>query len=73
MACYFGKHSHRFTFEFLRQNLSQWYYDNWMIDDIQYELQDNWLREELERLLRRGYTVELAIDKLRNIFYLFLN
>lgn len=62
---WFGKHSHKYTFEVLRKGLSQWYYDNWMIEDIQYQLQDNWVRETLDQLIRRGYTMELAIDKMR--------
>lgn len=59
----FGRH--RFTKEYLRENLSKFHYDNWDCEKISYELQDNWLREDLEKLLKRGYSLELAIDKLR--------
>lgn len=61
---YYGKDSHRFTKQFLRNGLSEWYYSNWDIETIQYALQDNWLREELEQMLRRGYKLQEAIDKL---------
>lgn len=61
---YFGKDAHRFTKVFLRHNLREWDYSNWDIETIQYALQDNWLRDELESMLRRGWKFQEAIDKL---------
>lgn len=55
---------HRFTKQYLRENLSDWYYSNWDCETIAYALEDNWLRDDLEKMLRRGYSLELAVDKL---------
>ena len=37
-------------------------YDNWNIDDITYQMRDNWNRQEFERLERNGYTTRYAIE-----------
>lgn len=55
-----------YTKELVRENLTEWAYDNWDCEHIAYELQDNWLRDDFESLMRRGYSFQEAIDKLIN-------
>ena len=54
-----------FTKDYVRNNLDSWYYTNWQVEDIAYQLQDNWLRDDMDKMLRRGYKFYEAIDKLR--------
>lgn len=57
--------SNRFTREYVRENLHEWYYSNWQCEEIAYQLQDNWLRDDVESMLRRGYKFYECIEKLR--------
>ena len=54
----------KYSKEYCRNNLSARYYDNWNCEDIAYQLQDNWVKDELEYLLKRGYSFERSIDEL---------
>ena len=54
-----------FTKEYVRKNLDSWYYTNWQCEEIAYQLQDNWLRDDVESMLRRGYKFYECIEKLR--------
>ena len=54
-----------FTKDYVRNNLDSWYYTNWQCEEIAYQLQDNWLRDDANKMLRRGYKFYEAIDKLR--------
>lgn len=54
-----------FTKDYVRNNLDSWYYTNWQCEEIAYQLQDNWLRDDVESMLRRGYKFYECIEKLR--------
>ena len=54
----------KYSKEYCRNNLNTRYYDNWNCEDIAYQLQDNWIKDELEYLLKRGYSFERSIDEL---------
>ena len=41
-----------FTKDYVRNNLDSWYYTNWQCEEIAYQLQDNWLRDDANNLLR---------------------
>ena len=56
--------SERFSKDWVRENLPRNQYDNWECDDIMYELKDNWNRQDVEKMLRRGYTFAEAIEEL---------
>lgn len=53
-----------YTKAVVRENLSEWYFSNWECEKIAYQLQDNWLRDDFESLMRRGYSFEEAINYL---------
>ena len=55
-----------YTKAVVRENLSEWYFNNWECESIAYQLQDNWLRDDLESLIRRGYSFQEAVEKLIN-------
>lgn len=57
------KEERKYSKEYCRQNLSN-YFDNWRCEEIAYQLQDNWLKDDLEYLMRHGYSFELAINEL---------
>lgn len=50
--------------EYCRENLSGAYYDNWDIDTVVYALKDRWVKDDVERMMRNGYSFERAIDEL---------
>ena len=54
-----------FTKDYVRNNLDSWYYTNWQVEDIAYQLQDNWLADESRQMLRRGYKFYEVVEKLR--------
>lgn len=54
-----------FTKDYVRNNLDSWYYTNWQCEEISYQLQDNWLRDDVESMLRRGYKFYEVVEKLR--------
>ena len=54
----------KYSKEWFRDNLSSRHYSNWDCHDIAYTMRDNWIKDDFERLLRNGYSVEYAIDEL---------
>ena len=54
----------KYSKEWFRSELSIRYYSNWDCHDIAWQMRDNWIRDDFERLLRNGYSVEYAIDEL---------
>ena len=53
-----------FTKDYVRNNLDSWYYTNWQCEEIAYQLQDNWKRDDMDKMLRRGYRFYEAIQKM---------
>ena len=54
----------KYSKEWFRDNLSSRHYSNWDCQTIAYAMRDNWIKDDFERLLRNGYSVEYAIDEL---------
>ena len=54
----------KYSKEWFRDNLSSRHYSNWVCHDIAYTMRDNWIKDDFERLLRNGYSVEYAVDEL---------
>ena len=54
-----------FTKDYVRNNLDSWYYTNWQCEEIAYQLQDNWLRDDANKMLRRGYRFYEVVEKLK--------
>ena len=54
----------KYSKEWFRSELSIRHYSDWDCDDIAWQMRDNWIRDDFERLLRNGYSVEYAIDEL---------
>ena len=52
----------KYSKEWFRDNLSSRHYSNWNCHDIAWQMRDNWIRDDFERLLRNGYSVEYAVD-----------
>ena len=59
------KEDRKYSYEYCRKNLSEYYYDNWRCETVAYQLQDNWLRDDVESMLRRGYRFYECVEKLR--------
>ena len=53
----------KYSVEYCKQNLNQNVFDSWNCQDIAYQLQDNWLKDDLEYLLRNGYTFQRAVEE----------
>lgn len=54
----------KYSKEWFRDNLSSRHYSNWDCQTIAYTIKDNWIKDDFERLLRNGYSVEYAVDEL---------
>ena len=52
----------KYSKEWFRENLSSRHYSNWDCQTIAYTMRDNWIKDDFERLLRNGYSVEYAVD-----------
>ena len=52
----------KYSKEWFRNNLSSRHYSDWDCHDIAYAMRDNWIKDDFERLLRNGYSVEYAVD-----------
>ena len=52
----------KYSKEWFRDNLSSRHYSDWDCHDIAWQMRDNWIRDDFERLLRNNYTVEYAVD-----------
>ena len=58
------KEPEKYSYEYCRENLRKGYFTDWNCHDISKQLQDNWVKDELEYLLKRGYSFERSIDEL---------
>lgn len=56
------KEPEKYSREWCKENLNRNYYDNYNCDDVADQLKDNWKRQEIESLQRRGYSFTYAID-----------
>lgn len=54
----------KYSKEYCRNNLSARYYSNWDCETLAYQLQDNWLKDDLEYLTRNGYSFGDAVYEL---------
>ena len=54
----------KYSKEWFRDELSIRHYSDWDCHDIAYAMRDNWIKDDFERLLRNGYSVEYAVDEL---------
>lgn len=54
----------KYSKEWFRNNLSSRHYSDWDCHDIAWQMRDNWIKDDFERLLRNGYSVEYAVDEL---------
>ena len=54
----------KYSKEWFRSELSIRHYSDWDCHDIAWQMRDNWIRDDFERLLRNRYSVEYAIDEL---------
>lgn len=61
-----GKTYEKYSYEYCRENLSANHYDNWHCQGVAQQLKDNWIKDELEYLMRNGYSFERAVDYLIN-------
>ena len=52
----------KYSKEWFRSELSIRHYSDWDCYDIAWQMRDNWIRDDFERLLRNGYSVEYAVD-----------
>ena len=52
----------KYSIEWFRDELSIRHYSDWDCHDIAYTMRDNWIKDDFERLLRNGYSVEYAVD-----------
>ena len=52
----------KYSKEWFRDELSIRHYSDWDCHDIAYAMRDNWIKDDFERLLRNGYSVEYAVD-----------
>ena len=52
----------KYSKEWFRDKLSIRHYSDWNCHDIAWQMRDNWIRDDFERLLRNGYSVEYAVD-----------
>ena len=54
----------KYSKEWFRSELTIRHYSDWDCHDIAWQMRDNWIRDDFERLLRNRYSVEYAIDEL---------
>ena len=54
----------KYSKEWFRNELSIRHYSDWDCHDIAWQMRDNWIKDDFERLLRNGYSVEYAVDEL---------
>ena len=52
----------KYSKEYFRSELSIRHYSDWDCHDIAWQMRDNWIKDDFERLLRNGYSVEYAVD-----------
>ena len=54
----------KYSEEYCRENLKTSYYTDWNCHDISKQLQDNWVKDDVEYLTRNGLSFEYAIDEM---------
>ena len=54
----------KYSYEYCRENLKTSYYTDWNCHDISKQLQDNWVKDDVEYLTRNGLSFEYAIDEM---------
>lgn len=54
----------KYSKEWFRDELNIRHYSDWDCHDIAWQMRDNWIRDDFERLLRNRYSVEYAMDEL---------
>ena len=60
-----NKNVKNYSKDYCRKHLSAAYYDNWDCERIARQIRDDYrIKEELEYLLRSGYSFERSIDEL---------
>lgn len=50
--------------DFFREELSANQYDNFMVDEVVYQMKDNRVKGEFDYLVRNGLSTERAVDEL---------
>ena len=58
------KEPEKYSYEYCRENLKAGYYTDWNCHDISKQLQDNWVKDDVEYLMRNGLPFEYAIDEM---------
>ena len=58
------KEPEKYSYEYCREKLKVAYYTDWNCQDISKQLKDAWVRDDIERLMRYGYSFEYAVDTL---------
>ena len=59
-----ASNTRKYTVQYVRENLDEWYYSNWDVEDIYYQLQDNWTKDDLEWYMRNGLDFSRAIEEM---------
>ena len=54
----------KYSYEYCRENLKTSYYTDWNCHDISKQLQDNWVKDDVNYLMRNGMSFEYAIDEM---------
>lgn len=57
-------YDNNFNKEFFKENLNGNHYDNFMLDEVTYQMKDNFIKQEFNYLVRNGLSVERAVDEL---------
>lgn len=58
------KEPEKYSYEYCRENLKVGYYTDWNCHDISKQLKDNWVKDDVEYLMRNGLSFEYAIDEM---------
>lgn len=58
------KDPEKYSYEYCRENLRSCYFTDWNCTDISKQLQDNWVKDDVDYLMRNGYSFERAIDEM---------
>ena len=58
------KEPEKYSYEYCRENLRKGYFTDWICYDIADQLKDNWVKDDVEYLMRNGLPFEYAIDEM---------
>lgn len=58
------KDPEKYSYEYCRENLRKNYFTDWNCTDISKQLRDNWVKDDVDYLMRNGYSFERAIDEM---------